>query len=745
MGVVSGVLNISSNAVSVLKSVRQEQSAFRQDVDKTRQSMTKTWGKKWEAKVETSSAAQKAKALQNAIKPLRKKVVTAVALKDAASNKIRAVSAKVKAVGRIVAKPLVKIKDATSAGLAKIKSGLKSIGKAVAIPVAIAGAALLIGAISQGAKLEQSIGGVETLYKDNAGIVQANADRAFQTAGLSANEYMESVTSFSASLLNSMGGDTAAAAAKADMAIIDMADNANKFGTDMESIQNAYQGFAKQNYTMLDNLKLGYGGTKEEMSRLLKDASALTGVKYDINNLSDVYSAVHAIQENLGVTGTTAKEASETFSGSFASMKAAASNLMGNLAIGGDVTGSMENLVDSASTFLFDNAIPMVGRIVSALPGAIMAGVSKAGPKIMAAGGGIIQSIKAGMMGMLPSSMGEQIVGPLFDSLEKCFTASTSILSEAMPAIGSAISAVMPIVSTALSTIGSLFVSAAPVVIGIVQIISSAISTLAPIVSTIVSGLSEKISSVTGFLSGKMGFLREAFGSAFSGIASVLSTAWSIIGPVLDVAISIFKLLFNVVQAVFPTIKAIISGVWEFLQPIFEKLGSALSKVSEGISWVADSVGSWFGGESEQPDDGEPVSSGMAPATSEVEQSATGAIPTGPTGTEDDPLVVDGDFDWPDPDPTGGPEWPTPGGYPSGGAQSLPPMPAGYPGGMEATALSTQPVEQNIDQSVSVQLASLAGSITIREEVDIDAVAERLVDKVVTAIQNTQAVPVPTG
>lgn len=163
-----------------------------------------------------------------------------------------------------------------------------------------------------------------------ASVVKANADAAFKTAGLSANEYMSQVTSFSASLLSSLGGDTAKAAEVADMAMIDMADNANKFGTDMESIQNAYQGFAKQNYTMLDNLKLGYGGTQEEMQRLLQDASKISGVKYDISNLSDVYSAIHVIQNELGVTGTTAKEAGQTFSGSFSAMKAAAKNVLGN-------------------------------------------------------------------------------------------------------------------------------------------------------------------------------------------------------------------------------------------------------------------------------------------------------------------------------------------------------------------------------------------------------------------------------
>ena len=200
--------------------------------------------------------------------------------------------------------------------------------------------------ITEGAALEQSLGGIETLFKENADRVIANADQAYRTCGLSANSYMEQVTSFSASLLQSLGGDTSKAANVADMALTDMSDNANKVGTDMERITDAYQGFAKQNYTMLDNLKLGYGGTKKEMERLLSDAQKLTGVKYDINNLSDVYNAIHAIQENLGVTGTTAEEAASTISGSAASMKAAFSNVLGNLALGRDT----QNIYSKAQT-----------------------------------------------------------------------------------------------------------------------------------------------------------------------------------------------------------------------------------------------------------------------------------------------------------------------------------------------------------------------------------------------------------
>lgn len=232
-------------------------------------------------------------------------------------------------------------------------------------------------AISEGAALQQSLGGIETLFKGSADKVKGYANEAYKTTGLSANAYMENVTGFSASLLQSLGGDTNKAAETANMAMIDMSDNANKMGTSMGSIQLAYQGFAKQNYTMLDNLKLGYGGTKQEMERLLNDAQKLTGVKYDINNLSDVYNAIHAIQENLDITGTTAKEAASTFSGSFESMKAAAQNVLGKLALGENILPSLHALLRTTSTFLFDNFLPMVGNIFSGLGLVLTEGISQ--------------------------------------------------------------------------------------------------------------------------------------------------------------------------------------------------------------------------------------------------------------------------------------------------------------------------------------------------------------------------------
>lgn len=240
--------------------------------------------------------------------------------------------------------------------------------------------------LTEGGELEQSLGGVETLFKDNADTVKAYAQNAWQAAGLSANDYMEIVTGFSASLLQGLGGDTATAAEVANMALTDMSDNANKMGTNMQDIQNAYQGFAKQNYTMLDNLKLGYGGTKTEMQRLLADAQKITGVKYDLDNLADVYTAIHVIQggvdelngglgdvnKGLGITGTTAMEASTTLAGSFAAMQASFKNVLGALTLGQDLQPSLDALAQSVVTFLTGNLLPDIWNILSALPGALV-------------------------------------------------------------------------------------------------------------------------------------------------------------------------------------------------------------------------------------------------------------------------------------------------------------------------------------------------------------------------------------
>lgn len=288
--------------------------------------------------------------------------------------------------------------EADAAGTAaggKISGKIKG-----ALAAAGIGAALGAGitkSIKEGANLEQAIGGIETLFKDSSDQMIKNADNAFRTAGISANTYMEQATSFSASLLQSTGGDTQKAAKAADQAIIDMSDNANKMGSNIQDIQNAYQGFAKQNYTMLDNLKLGYGGTKTEMERLLSDAEKISGQKYDISNLSDVYEAIHVIQTDLDITGTSSKEAASTLSGSFASMKAAADNLLGDLALGRNIGPAMVGLAETAGTFLFGNLMPAIGNIFKSLPTAISALIQTGVPKFMEAGSKMVTGIISGV------------------------------------------------------------------------------------------------------------------------------------------------------------------------------------------------------------------------------------------------------------------------------------------------------------------------------------------------------------
>lgn len=281
--------------------------------------------------------------------------------------------------------------------------GGKMVGMIKKVIAAAAIGKALSASISEGAALEQSLGGIETLFKDSADKVKANAAKAYQTAGMSANDYMELTTSFSASLLSSLAGDTSKAADVADMAMVDMSDNANKMGTNMEDIKNAYQGFAKQNYTMLDNLKLGYGGTKSEMERLLADAQKISGVEYNIDNLSDVYSAIHVIQGQLDITGTTAKEAATTISGSFNQMKAAAKNVMGEIALGMDVGPALNELANTIITFAVGNLLPAVWNVISALPSAIVTFVTALGPQLFAAVSGLIPQIASGIATGIPT------------------------------------------------------------------------------------------------------------------------------------------------------------------------------------------------------------------------------------------------------------------------------------------------------------------------------------------------------
>lgn len=318
--------------------------------------------------------------------------------------------------------------EASSAGeSAGTLLGTKLVGTLKKVIAAAGIGKVISDSLNLGGALQQSIGGIETLFgaggrsieeyaksvgksvdavKDEyASLMQSqqtvfdNAAQAYRTVGLSANDYMEQTTSFAASLLSSVSKDTNAAAQLANMAMVDMADNANKMGTDMASIQNAYQGFAKQNYTMLDNLKLGYGGTQAEMQRLLTDAEKLSGVHYELGNLADMYSAIHVIQTDLDITGTTAKEAATTLTGSFAAMKAAAQNVLGDWSTGADLTAPMQALADTARTFLQGNLLPMIGNVLAGIPQLVYGLV----PEVIQTGTELVSSLAAGFAQGIPA------------------------------------------------------------------------------------------------------------------------------------------------------------------------------------------------------------------------------------------------------------------------------------------------------------------------------------------------------
>ena len=509
-----------------------------------------------------------------------------------------------------------------SAG-SKIGTGIKL---AAAAAVAAAGVALgkvISSSLAEGANLQQSIGGIETLFKGSADKVIDYANIAYKTAGLSANDYMESVTGFSASLLQSMGGDTAKAAETANMALIDMSDNANKMGTRMEDIQNAYQGFAKQNYTMLDNLKLGYGGTKTEMERLLSDATKLTGVKYDINNLADVYDAIHAVQEELGITGTTAKESAETFSGSLASMKASFSNVLGGLSLGQDIQPALNALADTTATFFFGNFIPMVKNILQALPGAFVTLFQSAAPLFMQAGTDFLSSlgigISGGMGGLLSTVMNtinpviegiktafgqlpvlfQTIVGaitPIIATIGNAFaqldfSGIQSLISAVVPAITNAFSVMMAIVAPAIDMVVASFVkmwnAAQPLISVLASALMPVLQVLGAFIGGVLKGVLMGISATFNTITSVIGFLTPVIAvlvNGFKAIVPALTTVATWVGTVIG--------FFTSLSGAGTSLKSVLTSSWTNIKNVISTAGSGISSVINVIKSAFSGVGS---------------------------------------------------------------------------------------------------------------------------------------------------------
>lgn len=474
-----------------------------------------------------------------------------------------------------------------SSGIKKVgslaKSGMAVLGTAVA-GVATAFGGLSKAALDSVASLEQNIGGVETLFKDSAQTVIDNANNAYKTAGMSANEYMQNVTSFSASLLQSVAGDTAEAAKIADMAMVDMSDNANKMGTDMERITDAYQGFAKQNYTMLDNLKLGYGGTKTEMQRLLDDATKLSGVKYDINNLSDVYSAIHVIQEDLGITGTTAQEAATTIEGSMASAKAAFDNFLNG-------SGSAEELADTitvAAENIGSNLAEIVPRLIETVP-AVIEGLGEAveenSGQLTQFGSNLISTILTGAMNALPG-MVDVAIGAINFMIQQV----DANLPQLLAAGGRLIVA---LVNGALTLIPSLAELGISIISTIVQGIGTSLSGMTDSGGSAVGEMVDgALSQLPDLISAGGELLNSAVSGVLSGLPDALESGVEIAGSVATgILNNLPEVLGAIASVLVQLIATILSHLPEILQTGLELIGSLVAGIIEAIPDVVEGAG----------------------------------------------------------------------------------------------------------------------------------------------------------
>lgn len=456
----------------------------------------------------------------------------------------------------------------------KLKSGLATAGK-VAVAGVAAGAtaigALGTKAVAAYADYEQLVGGVETLFKDSQDQVMDYANNAYKTAGLSANEYMETVTSFSASLLQSLDGDTSAAADKANLAITDMSDNANKMGTDMTSIQNAYQGFAKANYTMLDNLKLGYGGTQAEMERLLADAEKISGIKYDISSYADIVDAIHVVQTEMGITGTTAEEAASTIQGSFGMMKSAWQNLVTGMADPDQDLGVLVgNFTDSIVT-VGNNLIP---RIQNLLPRIVEATTSLVGT--------VSEQLPAILQTILPSLVegATSLVTGLMNALPAVLTVIADVAPTVINTLVPALIALLPqIVQTGIDVIVSLAQGLADALPELIPAAAEAIAEIARIL-TDPDNLSAVIDAALEIILALVDGFMDAIPTLIEVIPDIIAnlvTAIIVNAPklieasialILSLADGLIKALPELVAAIPNLIIALVEGILDHLDEI---------------------------------------------------------------------------------------------------------------------------------------------------------------------------------
>lgn len=492
--------------------------------------------------------------------------------------------------------------EAGSAGTSAGNIAGNNLASKIKTVVATAGiGAVLKAALSEGADLQQSLGGIETLFKDSSNKVISNAKNAYKTAGMSANEYMETVTSFSASLLQGLSGDTNKAADVADMALTDMSDNANKMGTSMELIQNAYQGFSKQNYTMLDNLKLGYGGTKTEMERLLADATELSGVKYDISNLSDVYEAIHVIQDEMGITGTTADEAAKTFSGSLASMKAAATNVLGNLALGEDIGPSLTALSETVFIFVKDNLFPMLGNVLSSLPEVLNSAVSMAVRGLNLAADGadtfvqngvdLIKELVVGIVSAIPyllESAGKLVVALATALINTDWIqVATDVITQIRDNLGVAAGEILGTDGNIIDSLLTSITNGLPLVLekgveliskiveGILSYYPQYLTTFGELVKKAINFIADNLPS---FLQAGVSLVSELINGVVQHLPNILATFWSL---VIDILATIGQKLPDILQMGITLLGELAAGIIKAIPKLISQIPTIITKIKD--------------------------------------------------------------------------------------------------------------------------------------------------------------------
>lgn len=520
-------------------------------------------------------------------------------------------------LGKSISTGIDSASGSSTSALSKLGGVAKAAaGAAVAGFTSVAAGVTAIGsqALSAYADYEQLVGGIDTLFGDASATVQQYAAEAYKTSGLSANEYMEQATSFAASLVSSCGGDTAAAAEYANTAMQDMADNANKMGTDMESIQNAYQGFAKQDYTMLDNLKLGYGGTKEEMEQLISDANELRAAQgknadLTIDSYADVVEAIHTVQENLGITGTTAEEASTTISGSIGMAKASWENFLTGLARDDvDFSQLTEQFLDSIGA-VATNVAPRVAQIAKGITEAlptVLAGLSDVlapvlsealaaawniGVQALAAIGIKLPTVDSSQVlsalqgvldfasqvvsriGAVLGTLGEAlapalealsgVLSPLFETVTNTLLPALDTIGQA---IGELVTAWMPLVTTAVETV-------APIIGQVIEVVGQ-------LVAQIAEGLSPIIQDIAAIVEEVLPIVQERFQAFGEFVQGVIDAVFPFIQTVVET-------VMDVVGAVIETVLAFIQGDWE---GVWNGIQNIASSVWEGIQNLIDSA-----------------------------------------------------------------------------------------------------------------------------------------------------------